>query len=83
MPTRTKPQRRRTRSRTGVSITPPISPQLQQETTSSSTSRKILQSKPKATEPDYSYVYRDLKHTAIIVGGILAIYIILRFTLLS
>lgn len=83
MPTRTRSQRRRNRGRTGVPITSPTRPQLQQDTTSSPTSRINIQSKPKAAEPDYSYVFRDLKHTAIIVGGILAIYVILRFTLLK
>lgn len=35
---------------------------------------------PREAEPDYSYVYKDMKSIGMIVGGIVIVYMVLLFT---
>lgn len=78
MPGESRSRRRADRKRTRV-VNRRTVPTQQDDRSAAGTSPRTLRPLVRQEkEPDYRYVYRDLKHQAIIGGGILLVFFILR-----
>lgn len=78
MPEGTRPRRRRDRRRPRAASPRTAPTQRDARAVPTTGPRTPVSPAPQEKEPDYRYVYRDLKHFAIIGGGIVLAFLILR-----